>query len=163
MDYSDAYLKSILDDVKTVAMVGVSANVVRPSYFVGRYLGLKGYKVMPVNPVYRDQRLFGAKIRPSLKSLRKTGKNVHMVDIFRRSEEAGAVVDEALEHLLDRGLKAIWMQIGVVDEAAAKRAEAEGVRVVMNRCPKIEYQRLCGELAIGGFNTGLISAKLRKV
>jgi predicted CoA-binding protein len=163
MDYSDAFLKSILDDVKTVAMVGVSANVVRPSYFVGRYLGIKGYKVLPVNPAYRGQRLFGAKIRPSLKKLRKSGKDVHMVDIFRRSEDAGGVVDEALEHLLDRGLKAIWMQIGVVDEAAAKRAEAKGVRVVMNRCPKIEYQRLCGELSIGGFNTGLISAKLRKV
>lgn len=163
MDYSDAYLKSILDDVKTVAMVGVSANVVRPSYFVGRYLGLKGYKVWPINPVYRGQRLFGSKIRPSLKALRKSGKPVHMVDIFRRSEEAGGVVDDALEHLLDRGLKVIWMQIGVVDEAAAKRAEAKGVRVVMNRCPKIEYQRLCGELGIGGFNTGLISAKLRKV
>lgn len=163
MDYSDAYLKSILDDVKTVAMVGISTNVVRPSYFVGRYLDLKGYKVYPVNPVYEGGRLFGAKIRPSLKSLRKSGKTVHMVDIFRRSEEAGRVVDEALDHLLDRGLTAIWMQIDVVDEAAAKRAEAKGVRVVMNRCPKIEYQRLCGELAMGGFNTGLISAKFRKV
>lgn len=163
MDYSDTYLKSILDDVKTVAMVGISTNAVRPSYFVGRYLDLKGYKVLPVNPVYRGERLFGAKIRPSLKKLRKSGDPVHMVDIFRRSEEAGKVVDEALEHLLDRGLKAIWMQIGVVDKAAAQRAEAKGVRVVMDRCPKIEYQRLCGELAMGGFNTGLISAKLRKV
>ena len=86
-----------------------------------------------------------------------------MVDIFRRSEEACKVVDKALDHLLARGLKAIWMQIGVIDKAAAKRAEAKGVRVVMDRCPKIEYQRLCGELAMGGFNTGLISAKLRKV
>ena len=163
MDYPDDYLRSILDDVKTVAMVGVSTNSVRPSYFVGRYLGLKGYRVLPVNPVYAGQNLFGVPIHKSLKQLRKTKQDIHMVDIFRRSEEAGRIVDMALEHLLDRGLKAIWMQIGVSDPAAAKRAEAQGIRVVMNRCPKIEYQRLCGELAIGGFNTGLISAKLRKV
>lgn len=163
MDYSDEYLKSVLDDVKTVAMVGVSTNPVRPSYYVGRYLGLKGYKIYPVNPVYAGQDLFGSKIYKSLKKLRKTKHDIHMVDVFRRSEEAGAVVDEALDLLLDRGLKAIWMQIGVTDPAAAKRAEAKGVRVVMNRCPKIEYQRLCGELAMGGFNTGLVSAKLRKV
>jgi predicted CoA-binding protein len=82
-----------------------------------------------------------------------------MVDIFRRSEEAGAVVDAALLHLKDRGLRTIWMQIGVVDLAAAARAEAAGVEVVMNRCPKIEYQRLHGELRMGGFATGLISSK----
>lgn len=161
MEYSDSYLKAILDEVKTVALVGISTNPVRPSFYVGRYLNLKGYRVLPVNPVYKGEHLFGEKIRPSLKKLRKSGDEVHMVDIFRRSEEAGAVVDDALEHLLDRGLKAIWMQIGVIDEAAAKRAEDCGVRVVMNRCPKIEYQRLCGELAMGGFNTGLISSKIR--
>lgn len=161
MDYSDKYLKGILDDVKSVAMVGVSINPVRPSFYVGRYLSLKGYRVHPVNPVYKGESLFERKIAGSLKKLRKRGDEIHMVDIFRRSEEAGAVVDDALRHLLDRGLKAIWMQIGVENEAAAKRAEAEGLRVVMNRCPKIEYQRLCGELAFGGFNTGLISSKLR--
>jgi uncharacterized protein len=83
------------------------------------------------------------------------------VDVFRRSSEAGAVVDEALEVLKPRGLKVIWMQIGVIDRAAAARAEAQGVEVIMNRCPKIEYQRLFGELRWGGFNTGVISSKLR--
>ncbi|MEO0360373.1 MAG: CoA-binding protein [Pseudomonadota bacterium] len=161
MSYSDAFLKSILDDVETVAMVGVSANVVRPSYFVARYLDRKGYEVLPVNPVYKGATLFGAKVAPSLKALAKKKAPVHMVDVFRRSEEAGAVVDDALRHLLDKGLKAIWMQIGVEDEAAAKRAESEGIRVVMNRCPKIEYQRLMGELSIGGFNSGRLSSKLR--
>ena len=161
MDYTDEYLKNVLDDVKSVALVGVSTNPVRPSFYVGRYLSLKGYRVYPVNPVYKGQSLFGRKISGSLKKLRKADDQIHMVDIFRRSEEAGAVVDDALKHLLDKGLKAIWMQIGVINEAAAKRAEAEGVRVVMNRCPKIEYQRLCGELAFGGFNTGLISSKMR--
>jgi predicted CoA-binding protein len=84
-----------------------------------------------------------------------------MVEIFRRSEQAGEVVDQALETLLERGLKVIWMQIGVVNEDAAARAEAAGLTVVMNRCPKIEYQRLFNELRIGGFNTGVISSKLR--
>ena len=161
MNDTDRYLKSILDDVKSIAMVGVSANVVRPSYFVGRYLSLKGYRVHPVNPVYSGQELFGGKTYGSLKELAAHEDDVHMVDVFRRSSEAGQVVDEAIEHLLDKGLKAIWMQIGVIDKKAAKRARKAGLRVVMDRCPKIEYQRLSGELSIGGFNSGVISSKLR--
>lgn len=161
MNKTDRKLKSILDDCKSVAMVGVSANVVRPSYFVGRYLALKGYQVHPVNPVYAGQRLFGGMTCGSIEELAATGREIHMVDIFRRSSEAGAVVDQAIEHLLDRGLKAIWMQIGVKDPEAAKRAKKAGLRVVMDRCPKIEYQRLTGELSIGGFNSGVISSKLR--
>ena len=108
MDYSDAYLKSILDDVKTVAMVGVSANVVRPSYFVGRYLGLKGYKVHADKPGLRraSTSVWRERYYKSLKSTSQDqARTIHMVDIFRRSEEAGSVVDEALDHLLDRGLK----------------------------------------------------------
>ena len=161
MNKTDRKLKSILDDCKSVAMVGVSANVVRPSYFVGRYLSLKGYQVHPVNPVYQGQSLFGGMTCGSIEELAATGREVHMVDIFRRSSEAGEVVDQAIEHLLDRGLKAIWMQIGVKDPKAAKRAKKAGLRVVMDRCPKIEYQRLSGELSIGGFNSGVISSKLR--
>lgn len=161
MKHSDAELKAILDSVKSVAVVGMSTNPVRPSYYVARYLGLKGYRVLPVNPGAAGQELLGATVRPSLKALADEGETVEMVDIFRRSEDAGAIVDEALEHLLDRGLKVIWMQIGVIDEAAAARAEAKGVKVVMNLCPKMEYQRLVGELAMGGFNTGRLSSKLR--
>ncbi|MEM1421576.1 MAG: CoA-binding protein, partial [Pseudomonadota bacterium] len=86
---------------------------------------------------------------------------IDMVDVFRNSEAAGQVVDDALETLLERGLRTIWMQIGVINHEAAARAEAKGVQVVMNRCPKIEYQRLFGELRIGGFNTGQISSRLR--
>ncbi|MEO1613925.1 MAG: CoA-binding protein, partial [Pseudomonadota bacterium] len=86
----------------------------------------------------------------------------HMIDIFRRSEEAEGVVDDALEHLLDKGLTTIWMQIGVVNEKAAAKAEAAGLTVIMNRCPKIEYQRLIGELSMGGFNSGRVSSKLRQ-
>mgnify|MGYP001002297418 CR=1 FL=1 len=160
MNKQDRKLKSILDDCKSVAMVGVSANVVRPSYFVGRYLSLKGYQVHPVNPVYAGQNLFGDMTCGSIEELAATGQEIHMVDIFRRSSEAGDVVDQAIEHLLDRGLKAIWMQIGVEHAAAAARAEARGVTVIQNRCPKIEYQRLFGELRMGGFATGVISSKL---
>ncbi|MEL7464896.1 MAG: CoA-binding protein [Pseudomonadota bacterium] len=162
MEYSDELLLSVLKGVKSVALVGVSTNPVRPSYYVGRYLDLKGYDVLPVNPVYKGQSLWGSKIRPSLKSLRKRADHVHMVDVFRRSEEAEGVVDDALKHLMDKGLKAIWMQIGVVNERAAEKAEAAGLTVIMNRCPKIEYQRLIGELSMGGFNSGRVSSKLRQ-
>ncbi|THH35655.1 CoA-binding protein [Aliishimia ponticola] len=154
-EYSDSYLRDILKSVKTVAVVGISTNPVRPSFFVGRYLDLKGYKVIPVNPAYAGQSLFGHKIMPDLKSIEEP---VDMVDIFRRSEHVPEIVDEALDSL--PGLKAIWMQIGVEHAAAAAKAEAAGIKVVQNRCPKIEYQRLFSELRMGGFNTGIISSKL---
>jgi uncharacterized protein len=139
----------------------VSLNEVRPSYYVARYLKLKGYRVLPVNPRYARQQAFGETVHKSLAAIPRDCDPVQMVDIFRRSEDAGAVVDEALEALLDRGLETIWMQIGVIDHAAAKSAEAKGITVVMDRCPKIEYQRLVGELSWGGINSGVLSSKLR--
>ncbi|MDF2235803.1 CoA-binding protein [Albimonas sp. CAU 1670] len=154
-------LRRILRQVRTVAMVGVSTNPVRPSNYVGRYLSLKGYKVIPVNPVAAGQRLWGQEVRASLADIPPELGPIDMVDVFRRSDQAGEVVDEALEHLLDRGLKVIWLQIGVVNEAAAARARERGVEVVQNLCPKMEYQRLFGELRMGGINTGVISSKLR--
>ncbi len=159
--YGHDQLRRILTEVRTIAAVGVSPNEVRPSFYVARYLKLKGYKVIPINPVHAGKVLFGEEVRPALSDIPAEIGEVHMVDVFRRSSEAGAVVDEALEVLKPRGLKVIWMQIGVIDRAAAARAEAQGVEVIMNRCPKIEYQRLFGELRWGGFNTGVISSKLR--
>jgi uncharacterized protein len=158
--YPDAMLREILKRTRTIAVVGVSANQIRPSAYVARYLCLKGYRVIPVNPGQAGKTMFGETCVADLASIPQAVGPVQMVDIFRRSSEAGRVVDEALEALLDRGLETIWMQIGVADEAAARRAEARGVQVVMNRCPKIEYQRLFGELRMGGFNTGVISSKL---
>jgi uncharacterized protein len=158
MSYSDALLRRILRETRTVATVGVSLNETRPSFFVARYLALKRFRVIPVNPAYAGQQAFGATVIGSLAEIAEGP--VEMVDIFRRSDQAGGVVDEALENLLDKGLRTIWMQIGVEDQAAAARAEARGVTVIMNRCPKIEYQRLFGELRWGGFNTGVISSKL---
>ena len=153
--YSDAHLRSVLRMVRTVAMVGVSTNPVRPSYFVGRYLGLKGFDVIPVNPAYAGETLFGRKV---LGGFAEIDRPVDMVDIFRRPEHVPAIVDAALEAL--PGLKVIWMQIGVEHAEAAAKAEAAGLTVIQNRCPKIEYQRLFGELRMGGFATGVISSKL---
>jgi predicted CoA-binding protein len=155
MTYPDAFLKDILNRTKVVAVVGVSTNPVRPSYYVARYLGLKGYTVIPVNPVYAGGQLFGQMIRADLSEI---DEPIDMVDIFRRSEHVPAIVDEALEHLPN--LKTIWMQIGVEHAEATAKAEAIGLDVVQNRCPKIEYQRLFGELRMGGFATGVISSKL---
>lgn len=153
--YSDSHLKEILERTKVVAMVGVSMNPVRPSYFVARYLGLKGFKVIPVNPGHAGKLLFGQEIRASLADIQGP---VDMVDIFRQSQHVPPIVEGALEHL--QGLSTVWMQIGVEHEGAAEMARDQGVDVIMNRCPKIEYQRLFGELRMGGFNTGVISSKL---
>ena len=155
--YSDEFLRNILTTAKVIAVVGVSANPVRPSFYVARYLGLKGYRVTPVNPGLSGQVLFGERVHATLADI--PGEiAVDMVDIFRRSEAVPGIVAEALEHL--PGLRTIWMQLGVENPEAAAMAEARGIAVVQNRCPKIEYQRLFGELRMGGFATGLISSKL---
>lgn len=155
MVYSDELLSRILRRTKVVAVIGVSSNPVRPSYFVARYMSLKGFKVIPVNPLYAGQRLFGETIRADL---REISEPVDMLDIFRRSEAVPEIVEQGLAHLPH--LKTIWMQIGVEHAEAAAKAEAKGVDVIQNRCPKIEYQRLFGELRMGGFATGVISSKL---
>lgn len=153
--YSDQHLRDVLNAASSVAVVGVSTNPVRPSYFVARYLGLKGFTVYPVNPAYAGQTLFGKPIAPTL---RDVTHSVDMVDIFRRSDAVPEIVQEALATF--PALKSIWMQIGVSHADAAEQARARGVMVIQNRCPKIEYQRLFGELRMGGFNTGIISSKL---
>ncbi len=154
-EYSDEFLTTILKRTKVVAVVGVSMNPVRPSYYVARYLSLKGYTVIPVNPGHAGKMLFGQTVRAALSDI---SEPVDMVDIFRRSEAVPPIVDEALNAFPN--LRTIWMQIGVEHADAAAKAQASGVDVVMNRCPKIEYQRLFGELRMGGFATGVISSKL---
>ena len=153
--YKDSDLRDILKRTKRIAVVGVSMNEVRPSFYVARYLKLKGFEVVPVNPGHAGKTAFGTTVLGSLSDI---DGGVDMVDIFRRSEHVPPVVDEALERFPN--LQTIWMQIGVWHEEAAEKARARGVDVVMNRCPKIEYQRLFGELRMGGFNTGVISSKL---
>ncbi|MEP3055528.1 CoA-binding protein [Ascidiaceihabitans sp.] len=155
MTYTDSFLKTVLQSSKRIAIVGVSMNPVRPSYFVARYLGLKGYTIVPVNPGHAGKTLLGETVVGSLSDIEKP---VDMIDIFRRSEAVPEIVDEALACFAD--LKTIWMQIGVEHAEAAALAQARGVAVIQNRCPKIEYQRLFGELRQGGFATGVISSKL---
>jgi predicted CoA-binding protein len=153
--YSDQLLKDVLNRMKTVAVVGVSVNPVRPSYFVARYLSRKGIRVVPVNPGLAGQELFGETVYATLTDI---PFDVDMVDVFRRSDAVPAIVDEALARWPD--LQTIWLQIGVEHEGAATMAQVRGVTVIQNRCPKIEYQRLFGELRMGGFATGVISSKL---
>ena len=152
--YDDAYVRGILDDVKTIAMVGASANSIRPSYFVLKYLIDKGYKLFPINPGLAGKEIVGQKVYASLGDVPEP---IDMVDIFRNSEAAGAVVDEALK--LSPLPKVIWMQLTVRNDEAAARAEAAGVRVIMNRCPKIEYGRLSGEIGWVGVNSRTLSSK----
>ena len=152
---TDAHLKQVLTATKVVAVVGVSTNPVRPSYYVARYLALKGFTVIPVNPVYAGEMLFGRQIVPDFDAI---DDSVDMVDIFRRSEAVPEIVDAAMARIPT--LKTIWMQIGVEHAEAAAKARAAGLTVIQNRCPKIEYQRLFGELRMGGFNTGIISSRL---
>ena len=155
MQYSDRLIKDILKRTRRIAVVGVSLNPVRPSYYVARYLDLKGYDIVPINPVHSGESLLGKRV---LANLSEIDGAVDMVDIFRRSDAVPPIVDEALEVL--SGLQTIWMQIGVSHAAAAQKAEARGITVIQNRCPKIEYQRLFGELRMGGFATGVISSRL---
>jgi len=154
--YNDDYLRGILRGVRTIAMVGASEHWNRPSYFVMKYLQSKGYRVIPVNPRAGTPEILGEKVYPSLAEIPDA---IDMVDIFRRSAEAAAIVDAAIA----KGAKVVWMQIGVRDDVAARTAEQAGLKVVMNRCPKIEYSRLCGELGWSGVNTGIISAKRRRL
>ncbi|MGY2047628.1 CoA-binding protein [Methylobacterium sp. JK268] len=153
-DYDPEHLRALLRAVRSIALVGASSNPARPSWIVTKYLLERGYDVVPVNPGLAGQELLGRRVVGRLADL---GRPVDMVEIFRNSEAAGPLVDEALA--LDPQPKVIWMQLGVRNDAAAARAEARGVTVVMNRCPKIEYGRLSGEIGWTGVNSRILSAK----
>lgn len=153
-NYSDTYIKGILDDVKTVAMIGASANNVRPSYFVLKYLLSKGYDVWPINPGQAGKEILGQTVYASLDDLPVVPD---MVDIFRNSEAAGQIVDQILES--GKLPKVIWMQLTVRHDEAARRAEDAGIKIVMDRCPKIEYGRLSGEIGWAGVNSKTLSSK----
>jgi uncharacterized protein len=153
--YSDEYLRGILRRTHTIAMVGASPNWNRPSYFVMKYLQAKGFRVIPVNPKAAGEEILGELCYASLADVPVP---VDMVDVFRTSDAAPGIVEDAI----GIGAKTVWMQIGVRHDAAAARAEAAGLDVVMNRCPKIEYSRLCGELGWNGVNTGIITARRHK-
>src|ERR1700712_5299963 len=152
--YADAYIRAILNGVKIIAMVGASPVNVRPSYFAFKYLSERGYDMIPVNPGHLGKSLVG---KPFVASLSDIGRPIDMVDIFRSSQHIMPVVDEALK--LSPPPKVIWMQLGARDDAAAAKAEAAGLKVVMNRCPKIEYGRLSSEISWMGVNSRPLSSK----
>ncbi|GLH75820.1 CoA-binding protein [Bradyrhizobium sp. SSBR45G] len=152
--YPDDYIRGILNGVKVIAMVGASPSEIRPSFFAFKYLVQRGYDMIPVNPGHVGKSLMG---RPFVASLADIGRPLDMVDIFRSSQHIMPVVDEALK--LSPLPKVIWMQLGARDDAAAEKAEAAGMKVVMNRCPKIEYGRLSSEISWMGVNSRTISAK----
>jgi predicted CoA-binding protein len=153
-NYSDTYIRGILNTVKTIAMVGVSANTSRPSYFAFKYLMERGYRMIPVNPGLAGQELLGQKVYGKLADIPLP---VDMVDIFRASRYAPDIVREALA--LRPRPQVIWMQLGIRNDEAAEFAEGNGLKVVMNRCPKIEYGRLSSEIAWMGVNTRTITAR----
>ena len=153
-DYADAYIRGILNTVKTIAMVGVSANTSRPSYFAFKYLLERGYRMIPVNPGLAGQELLGQKVYGRLADIPEP---VDMVDVFRASAHVLPVVEQALQ--LTPKPQVIWMQLGVRNDEAAALAEAAGLKVVMNRCPKIEYGRLSSEIGWLGVNSRVLSSK----
>ena len=152
--YGDNYIRAILNGVKSIAMVGASPVNVRPSYFAFKYLAQRGYDMIPVNPGHVGKSLLG---KPFVASLLDIDRPVDMVDIFRNSSHIMLAVDEALK--MSPLPKVIWMQLGGRDDAAAEKAEAAGLKVVMNRCPKIEYGRLSSEISWMGVNSRTLSSK----
>jgi len=150
LDYPSAWLRRILSENKRVAVVGLSTNEMRPSYFAAKYLKDHGFTIVPVNPKYRE--VLGERCYPDLRSIPGP---VDIVDLFQRPEAVMPFVEDAIAI----GAKAVWMQLGIVNHEAAEKAKAAGLEVVMNRCMKIEYARLFGGLNLVGVNTGVISAR----
>ncbi|MEM7720432.1 MAG: CoA-binding protein [Pseudomonadota bacterium] len=158
MTYTDSFLRKVLNEAQVIAMVGASTNPVRASYFVASYLTARGRRVIPVNPAQAGQVLFG---EPVLSDLSDITDPVDMLDIFRRSEHVPAILDQALADLRP-SLKSVWMQFDVIHPDAAARAEAAGLDVVMDRCPKVEMARLNREIGAVGIASGVISSKLNR-
>ena len=154
-EYSDNYLLEILRTCRVIAMVGASPNWNRPSYFAMKYLQTKGYRVVPVNAAAEGE-ILGEKVYPRLTDLRFP---IDVVDIFRKPEVVPSIVD----HAICLGAKVVWMQLGLRHEAAGAKAERSGLKVVMNRCMKIEFGRLSGELSWSGINSGVVSSRRRKL
>jgi predicted CoA-binding protein len=152
LGYDDAYIRGILERVRTIAAVGISANDMRPSYFAMLYLQSKGYRVIPINPRYAGKEILGERVLASLDELERPPD---MVQVFRKSADAPPVIDDAIRI----GAKVLWLQLGVRHDEAAAKAAAAGLLVVQDRCPKIEYGRLFGEIGWAGVNRRVISSK----
>jgi len=156
--YPDSYIRGILNTVKTIAMVGFSPNESRPSYFVFKYLIERGYKVIPINPGHAGKEFLGQKVYAKLSDVPEP---IDMVDIFRAAQFVMPIVEEALN--LSPKPQVIWMQLTIRNDEAAKRAEEAGIKVVMNRCPKIEYGRLSSEISWMGVNSRTLTSKRAQI
>ena len=154
--YSDRRLRAILRAVRTIAMVGASTVWRRPSFYAMKYLQKRGFRVLPVNPARAGAEILGETVHGAIEDI---PIQIDMVDIFRISEEALAITRDAIASKDDKGIKVLWMQLSVRDDEAARLAEDAGLVVVMDRCPKIEYARLSGELGWSGINSGIITAR----
>lgn len=156
LSYSNAQIRKVLSQTRTIAMVGASGNWKRPSFFAMKYLQKKGYRVIPINPGRAGDEFLGEAVCASLADV---AAPIDMVDVFRNSNDAAQVIDDAIALKDEKQIATIWLQLGVRNDSAGRRAEDAGLTVIMDRCPKIEYGRLSGEIAWCGVNTGLITSK----
>ena len=156
---NDNELRILLKKINTIVMIGVSASPLRASFFVARYFVLRGVSVIPINPNYEGKYLWGEKVLGKISDI-DPNKRVDLIDIFRPSKEAPNIVKDTIKYLKPSGCKTIWMQIGIKNKKAAQIARDNGMNVIMDKCPKIENQRLFGELRVAGFNTRIISSKI---
>ena len=154
--YEDSYIKNILEKTKTIAMIGLSSSWQRPSYFVAKYLLDRGYKVFPVNPREAGKTILNQKVYSSVSEI---NENIDMVDIFRKSSDVDLIIDDVIK----AKPSTIWLQIGVINFNAEKLAKRKNINMVMNKCPKIEYGRLSGELGWAGINSGVFQNKRRVI
>ena len=154
LDYSDSVISSVLYKTKTIAMIGLSSSWNRPSYFVAKYLIDRGYKIYPINPKEAGKKILGQKVYSNITEIKD---KIDMVDVFRKSSD----IDKIIEDILACNPQFIWLQIGVINNKLAKVAANKNIPIIMNRCPKIEYSRLSGELGWGGINSGNIVNKRR--
>tara|TARA_B100000676_G_scaffold28827_1_gene26828 strand:- start:67 stop:570 length:504 start_codon:yes stop_codon:yes gene_type:complete len=154
LDYSDRFISSVLYKTKTIAIIGLSSSWNRPSYFVAKYLIDREYKIYPINPKEAGKKILGQKVYSNITEIKD---KIDMVDVFRKSSE----IDKIIEDILACNPQFIWLQIGVINNKLAKVAANKNIPIIMNRCPKIEYSRLSGELGWGGINSGNIVNKRR--
>ena len=159
LQYPDALIHEILSSVDTIAMVGASKTWRRPSYYAMSYLQNKGYRVIPINPSCAGEEILGERVHASLD---ECPGPIDMVDVFRAAEAVPAIAREAVANRERLGIRVFWMQLGVISPEAAEIAESAGFTVIMDRCPKIEFGRLSGELSWGGVNSGVLTAKRLK-
>ncbi len=157
--YSDATLRGILSEIRVMTMVGASGDWKRPSFFAMKYLQRRGYRVIPINPGRAGTEILGETVYASLADVPVP---IDMVDVFRSSEAALGVAEEAVALVEEKQIKVLWLQLGIRNDAAAEIAQAAGIQVIMDRCPKIEFARLSGELSWSGINTRIITSKVLK-